>query len=175
MAGGQVSVTKAGTGTQTLAGTNTYSGPTVVSNGVLQINGSIGTNSVTVAGGTLSGSGTIGGAVTVQAGGTLAPGAGTNVAGTVLTLNSNLTVQTGGTVQMQVSHSANDPITCSGTITYGGMLMISTNAGDATPYQVGDTFTCSIWVLPAAPMARAAVLSRSNRRPDRVWAGAAAA
>ncbi len=142
VAGGQVSVTKVGTGTQTLAGTNTYSGPTVVSNGVLQINGSIGTNSVTVAGGTLSGSGTIGGAVTVQAGGTLAPGAGMNVAGTVLTLNSNLTLQAGGTVQMQVSHSTGaDQVTSSGTITYGGMLMIATNAGDATPYAAGDRFT----------------------------------
>ena len=42
---------------------------------------------------------------------------------------------------MQVSHSANDQITSAGTITYGGMLMVSTNAGDATPYGLGDSFT----------------------------------
>ena len=43
---------------------------------------------------------------------------------------------------MQVSHSTNpDQFTSTGTITYGGILMVSTNAGDATPYGVGDTFT----------------------------------
>jgi autotransporter-associated beta strand protein len=146
VAGASVSITKVGTGTLTLTGTNTYTGPTTVSNGVLLVNGSI-TNSatndgpVTVSGGTLGGLGTLGGAVTVQSGGTLAPGAGTNVAGTVLTLNSNLTLQAGSTTIMQVSHSANDQVTSAGTITYGGTLMIATNAGDATPYHVGDKFT----------------------------------
>ena len=137
-------IIKTGNGTMRLDGTNTYTQFTTISNGTLLVNGSIinitNNGPVSVKGGTLGGFGLIAGAVTVQSGGTLAPGAGTNVAGTVLTLNSNLTVQTGGTVQMQVSHSANDSITCSGTITYGGMLMITTNAGDATPYQVGDTF-----------------------------------
>ena len=143
-AGNMVSVTKVGTGTQTLAGVNTYSGPTVVSNGVLQITGSIGvgTNFVTIQGGTLSGSGTINATVTNQVGGTLEPGAGTNVAGTVLTLNSNLTLLAGSTTIMQVVHGGPaDQITSAATITYGGILMVATNAGDATPYQVGDTFT----------------------------------
>ena len=138
-AGNMVSVTKVGTGTQTLAGTNTYSGPTIVSNGVLQINGSISTNSVTVSGGTLGGSGTIGGAVTNQTGGTLAPGAGNNVAGTVLTLNSNLTLQVGGTTIMQAVHGASpDQIVSAGTVTYGGLLLINTN-GDSTAYEAGDS------------------------------------
>jgi PKD repeat protein len=64
------------------------------------------------------------------------------VAGTVLTLNSNLTLQAGGTTIMQVSHSTSpDQITSAGTITYGGILMVATNAGDATPYHAGDKFT----------------------------------
>jgi autotransporter-associated beta strand protein len=145
VAGASVSITKVGTGTLTLTGTNTYSGGTTVSNGVLLVNGGIynGTNDepITVSGGTLGGSGTLGGAVTNQAGGTLAPGAGVNVAGTVLTLNSNLTLLAGSTTIMQVSHSANDQIVSAGTITYGGTLMIATNAGDSTPYAAGQKFT----------------------------------
>ena len=136
---------KTGAGTMMLSSTNGYTGNTLVSNGVLLVNGSIisGTNngSVIVIGGTLGGSGIIGGSVTNQVGGTLAPGAGTNVSGTILTLNSNLTLQAGGTVLMQVSHSANDQIISAGTITYGGILMIATNAGDATPYAACDKFT----------------------------------
>ena len=141
--GGFAALTKVGTGTLTLTGTSTYSGGTIVSNGVLLVNGGIyNVNSngpVNIKGGTLGGSGIIGGAVTDQAGGTLAPGAGTNVAGTVLTLNSNLTLLAGSTTIMRAVHGASpDQITCSGTITYGGLLLINTN-GDSTPYQAGDT------------------------------------
>jgi fibronectin-binding autotransporter adhesin len=140
---------KTGAGTMTLSAVNTYGGGTIVSNGTLLINGSIGnftntlniTNVVNIYGGTLGGSGIIFSMVTNQAQGTLAPGALTNVAGTVLTVNSNLTMLGGSTNIMQVSHSATDKITSSGTITYGGILMVATNAGDATPYSVGDTFT----------------------------------
>ena len=146
VAGAAVSITKVGTGTLTLTGTNTYSGGTIVSNGVLLVNGGIynGTNDapVIVVGGTLGGGGTIGGAVTNQSGGILVPGAGTNVAGTVMTLSSNLTLLAGSTTLMQVVHgSPADQVTSAGTITYGGILMVATNAGDGTPYQVGDTFT----------------------------------
>ncbi len=139
-----VSINKVGTGTLTLGGSNLYSGTTTVSNGVLLVNGSINNDNtndppITVSGGTLGGSGIIGGVVTVQVGGTLAPGAGTNVAGTVLTLNSNLTLQAGGTTIMRAVHGASpDQVTSAGTITYGGLLLINTN-GDSTPYQAGDT------------------------------------
>jgi autotransporter-associated beta strand protein len=139
-----VSIVKVGTGTLTLGGTNIYSGTTTVSNGVLLVNGSINNDNtndapITVSGGTLGGLGTLGGAVTINSGGTLAPGAGTNVAGTVLTLNSNLTLQVGGTTLMQAVHGASpDQITSAGTITYGGLLLINTN-GDSTPYQAGNT------------------------------------
>jgi autotransporter-associated beta strand protein len=133
---------KRGGGTLILSAVNTYYGPTVVSNGTLVVNGSITTNSVLIlTNGTLGGSGTVNGVVTNQ--GTLAPGAITNVAGTVLTLNNNLTLLPGSTSIMQVSHISptSDRITSSGTIAYGGTLTIVTNAGDATAYQAGDTFT----------------------------------
>jgi autotransporter-associated beta strand protein len=134
---------KTGAGTMMLSSTNGYTGNTLVSNGVLLVNGSIisGTNngSVIVIGGTLGGSGIIGGSVTNQVGGTLAPGAGTNVSGTILTLNSNLTLQTGSITIMKASHSTGaDQITSAGIITYGGLLLINTN-GDSTPYTAGDT------------------------------------
>jgi autotransporter-associated beta strand protein len=136
-------VTKVGTGTLTLQGTNIYTGTTTIRQGTLRVNGGIGTNSVTVNGGAaLGGSGTIGGAVTVQSGGSFAPGAGISAAGTALTINNNLTLQAGSTNTMRVSHnnSTNDSVVCSGTITYGGQLMVMTNAGDA-PLVSGDKFT----------------------------------
>jgi PKD repeat protein len=56
-----------------------------------------------------------------------------------LTLNSNLTLQTGSITIMKASHSTGaDQITSAGIITYGGLLLINTN-GDSTPYTAGDT------------------------------------
>jgi autotransporter-associated beta strand protein len=142
---GLAGLIKTGAGTMTLSAANNYSGNTFVSNGVLQITGSIGvnaTNFVIISGGTLAGSGTINASVTNQSGGTLAPGAGMNEAATTLNINNNLTMLNGSTNLMQVSHTADDQISMvSGTLTYGGILLVATNAGDATPYQVGNTFT----------------------------------
>lgn len=66
-------ITKAGTGTLTLAASNTYTGVTAVSAGRLVVNGSTTSDAVVSATGTLGGSGTIGGSITVN-GGTLSPG-----------------------------------------------------------------------------------------------------
>jgi hypothetical protein len=116
-----------------------------VSNGTLLVNGVIGTNSVTINGGTLGGYGTISGLVTNAAGGTLAPGAFTNAAGTVLTLSSNLTLLTGSTNIMQLSldHSTNDIVFMNGgTITYGGVLAVVTNGLDVVNvFANGQKFT----------------------------------
>ena len=80
--------------------------------------------------------------VTNYANGTLAPGAGVSTAGTVLTVNSNLTLLAGSTNLFQVSHhnATNDSVVSSGTITYGGVLMVVTNAGDSA-FTNGDKFT----------------------------------
>jgi autotransporter-associated beta strand protein len=76
--GANLSVTKLGAGTLTLAGNNTYTGTTSVSAGKLLVNGThSGNGPVTVAAGaTLGGTGSLGtSAVTVDVGALLAPGA----------------------------------------------------------------------------------------------------
>jgi autotransporter-associated beta strand protein len=139
-AGGANTLTlvKAGTGTQTFTGTNSYTGTTTVSNGMLLVNGVIGGGAVTVAGGTLGGTGVINGAVTVQGGGVLAPG--TNSLGT-LTVSNSLTL--GGGTQMKLSLHAsaatNDVLRCSGTVNFGGALVL-TNIG-TNALVVGNKFT----------------------------------
>jgi PKD repeat protein len=127
-----------------LTAANTYGGTTTVTNGTLLVNGSLGAGSVDIQHGTLGGAGTIAGWVTNEAGGILAPGAGKSAAGTVLTINNNVTLLAGSTNIMRVTHvggNISDQIVSSGTVAYGGVLTVVTNAGDATPYAVGDTFT----------------------------------
>jgi len=87
-------------------------------------------------GGTLAGSGIISGNVTVNSGGTLAPGNAT----TTLTLGNNLTLASGSTTIMQLSHSPMDSTTVAlnGTLNAGGTLIV-TNAG-GTALTAGDTF-----------------------------------
>jgi len=69
------SLVKVGTGTLTLAGDNIYTGPTTVNAGVLFVNGSIESSSLTTvnSGATLSGSGRVG-PTTINTGGFLVPG-----------------------------------------------------------------------------------------------------
>ena len=99
LGGGALSVTKIGTGTQTLSGTNTYTGPTIVTGGTLLLTGSLTsdvtvnegahfinnsatpyTGALTIAAGAgaktiLSGSGTIGASIALAStGSTLSPG-----------------------------------------------------------------------------------------------------
>lgn len=120
---------KTGPGTMELTAANQYQGPTTISGGTLLVNNTsgsgTGSGSVTVqSGGTLAGNGIITGGINVQSGGTLSPGYGVGT----LTVG-NLTL--GGTTLMEINKSlapSNDLVAASGTLTYGGTLIV-TNLG----------------------------------------------
>ena len=134
--------TKAGAGTLRLTSTNTYASGTAVTAGRLMVSNTsgsgTGTGTVTVSGGSLVGTGTISGAVVVSSGGTIAPGTTTNLG--TLTLNTAPTFA--GTNFMRVyksgSPTADKIILTSGTLTYGGTLVVS-NAGPTLTG--GEVFT----------------------------------
>ncbi|MCB1496901.1 MAG: autotransporter-associated beta strand repeat-containing protein, partial [Bauldia sp.] len=135
----QQSLTKIGTGTQTLSGASTYTGPTTVAGGKLQVDGSI-TSAVTVkSGGTLGGKGMTGG-VTVMAGGTLAPGASPGILST-----GNVALAAGATFAVELAGTTPgiggyDQVKVTGTVSLGGASL----DGDVLPGfvpSVGDSFT----------------------------------
>ena len=89
-------ITKTGAGTLRLNAANTYIGPTTVAAGILAVDGSIASSSLTTvdSGATLQGTGTVGPAL-VNANGHIAPG---NSIGT-LSVNGNLTIS--GTLDVE--------------------------------------------------------------------------
>ena len=124
-----------GPGQWTLAGANSYSGATTVSNGTLLVNGTVGsgTNTTLVAGGTLGGNVSFKDALAVLSGGTLAPGA------SIGTMTASNTVSLAGTTVMEVNKTAGtqDQLIATGTLTYGGTLVVSNLAGALA---AGDSF-----------------------------------
>lgn len=119
---------KNGLGRLNLTGTNDYTGSTTVGSGLLSVNGTLTTSTVTVENtGVLGGSGTIGGAATIQAGGTLSPG---NSPG-VLTFTNGLTLASGSSVIWELTANTDSPdqrgVTYDGINVTGGNLTIDSN------------------------------------------------
>jgi len=128
---------KNGASMQILNGNNNL-GAVTVNTGSLLFNGTNATGAVTVnSGATLGGAGTISGAVTVNLGGTISPGASIGT----LTLNNPPVFS--GTNFMEIDRNGGSPladkiILTSGTLNYGGTLVVS-NVGAALTG--GEVFT----------------------------------
>ena len=99
---GSGGLTKLGSGSLTLSASNSFTGGTIISNGLLAVNGYLGTGVVSVAsGGTLGGTGAVGGAVALN--GTVIPGDGT--IGTLTTAGE--TWNAGGAYQFSLNNATN--------------------------------------------------------------------
>ena len=111
----KLSLVKSGLGTQTLSGASGYTGGTTVNDGILNVTGSTHADSAVAVGGALAtgtpklaGSGTINGAVTVKSAGAGVVGrldagdAGSSNPAGKLTVNNNLTFETGSIFEWDI-------------------------------------------------------------------------
>lgn len=117
---------KRGAGRLVLSGSSSYSGETRVSDGLLSVNGSIASSSLTTVGngGTLGGTGTVGN-LKVASGGTLAPG---NSIGT-LKVNGDISFEAGSTFRVEADADGNsDKVIATGAATLAGSV-VSVAAG----------------------------------------------
>ncbi len=124
----QTAVIKQGTGVWALAGASTYTGSTLVSNGVLEVDGALGSTAVTnYAGATLAGTGTLAGVVDLEAGSTLAPGiAGVGNYGT-FTCSGGLFVNNNSTNVFDVSTNGCDMIVAASGLYLSGSDIVKLN------------------------------------------------
>ena len=133
------SLTKVGTGTQTLAGITSYTGTTTVLDGTLNITGSLQqTSSVTVAAaGTLAGTGTIASNVTIN--GTLAPGITT---GAPFIINGNLLLNPSATYASTITGGVASWTFVNGVATLDGTLRVRIGSGGVN-FQTAYTLLAS--------------------------------
>ncbi len=134
------SLTKVGTGNQTLAGSNTYTGFTNVSNGTLSVTGSLASTSVVTVGNTttasltptLAGSGTVGAVTLLNANGGVGSAGQLTPSATTLTLGS-LNAQSGSTINLGTISPTLPAFNVSGAV---NLL----SDGGSTPINLTGTF-----------------------------------
>ena len=109
---------KDGPGLVTLLGQNTYTGATNITGGMLAVNGSIASSSLTTVGNgaTLTGNGTVGNTL-VTSGALFVPGNGT--AGSSMAVSGNLAFQSGAAYLVQVGPTSASSANVTGTATLG--------------------------------------------------------
>ncbi|WOH83954.1 autotransporter domain-containing protein [Bradyrhizobium sp. BEA-2-5] len=131
---GPANFEKTGSGTLTLSGVNSYTGTTTVNGGILQVDGSIASSSLTTvnAGGALSGIGTAGN-TTIASGGILMPGNATP--GTSLNVAGNLAFQSGALYLVGLNSTASALAKVSGSATLAGSVGVSVAAGSTIAKQ----------------------------------------
>ena len=124
---GSGNLEKVGSGTMILSGDNTYTGTTTVNGGILQVDGSIASSSLTTvnAGGALTGTGTVGN-TTIASGGIFAPGNGTPGSFTTVSANfhrtANLAFQSGALYLVQLNSTTSTFANVIGTATLSGLV-----------------------------------------------------
>jgi autotransporter-associated beta strand protein len=126
--GGSGGLIKNGPGTVTLTALNTYPGATTINSGILQVDGSIASSSLTSvnSGGALTGSGTVGSTI-VSKGGIFAPGNG--IAGSSIAVAGNLAFQSGALYLVQLNQAAASSANVSGAASLGGATVNAAFSG----------------------------------------------
>lgn len=142
--GAPIAMAKSGAGTLTLEAVNTFANGTTLSGGRLVVNGTLPPGAFSISGGTtLGGSGLIYPAVNLPSGATLAPGASIGK----LTVNNSVTLQPGSVTRMEISKhtgaAVNDQLRVTGTLTYGGTLVVTNLGGTLWAGDVFPFFTAS--------------------------------
>ncbi len=138
---GTGTLNKNGAGVLTLTGAHSYTGPTFANQGVLVINGQVGSSPVNIlSGARLGGTGRIGG-LTVQSGGAVTPG---NSIGT-LQVAGPVTFQAGSVLQIEANAAGqSDVIAATGPATLqGGTVQVLAEAGAYQPVTTYKILTAS--------------------------------